>query len=37
MAAAGNYKHDQDCMDETFYLTNILPQDLENNSKYANY
>ncbi|XP_019849030.1 PREDICTED: nuclease EXOG, mitochondrial-like [Amphimedon queenslandica] len=34
MAAAGNYKHDQKCMDDTFYLTNILPQDLDNNIDY---
>lgn len=32
MAPAGNYKFCQKSMDDTFYLTNILPQDLSNNS-----
>lgn len=36
MAPAGNNKHDQTAMDETFYLTNILPQDIENNSGFWN-
>ena len=36
MAAAGNYKHSIDSMHDTFYLTNILPQDYKNNSGYWN-
>lgn len=32
MAPAGNYKSCQKSMDDTFYLTNILPQDIDNNS-----
>ena len=32
MAPAGNYKHCQKSMDDTFYLTNIVPQDFDNNS-----
>ena len=32
MAPAGNYKTCQKSMDDTFYLTNILPQDIDNNS-----
>ena len=32
MAPAGNYKSCQKSMDDTFYLTNILPQDVDNNS-----
>lgn len=32
MAPAGNYKSCQKSMDDTFYLTNILPQDFDNNS-----
>lgn len=32
MAPAGNYKHIQRSMDDTFYLTNIVPQDVDNNS-----
>ena len=32
MAPAGNYKHCQNSMDDTFYLTNIVPQDMDNNS-----
>ena len=33
MAAAGNYKHCQKSMDDTFFLTNIVPQDINNNCK----
>ena len=36
MAAAGNYKHSPESMSDTFYLTNILPQDYKNNSGYWN-
>ena len=36
MAAAGNYKHSSESMSDTFYLTNILPQDYRNNSGYWN-
>ena len=32
MAPAGNCKHSQDAMDDTFYLTNVVPQDFDNNS-----
>ncbi len=32
MAPAGNYKHCQNSMDDTFLLTNIVPQNLDNNS-----
>ena len=32
MAPAGNYKSCQKSMDDTFFLTNILPQDIDNNS-----
>ena len=32
MAPAGNYKSCQKSMDDTFLLTNILPQDVDNNS-----
>lgn len=32
MAPAGNYKFCQKSMDDTFFLTNILPQDVDNNS-----
>ena len=32
MAPAGNYKSCQKSMNDTFYLTNILPQDFDNNS-----
>ena len=32
MAPAGNYKHSQQAMDDTFFLTNIVPQDIKNNS-----
>ena len=28
---AGNKKYSQEAMDDTFYLTNIVPQDLDNN------
>lgn len=31
MAAAANHAHDQQEMDETFYLSNIVPQVLSNN------
>jgi len=36
MAPAGNNKHCQDSMGHTFYLTNIVPQDLDNNGNYWN-
>ena len=36
MAAAGNYKHSSESMSDTFFLTNILPQDYKNNSGYWN-
>lgn len=35
MAAAGNYRHSQESMDDTFYLTNIVPQNFQNNEKYT--
>ena len=35
MAPAGNHRHSQDCMDNTFYLTNIVPQDFSNNSGWV--
>lgn len=34
MAPAGDCKHSQEAMDDTFYLTNIVPQDLANNNGY---
>ncbi|KAL9953422.1 hypothetical protein ACROYT_G040842 [Oculina patagonica] len=34
MAPASNNKHNQDAMNETFYLSNIVPQDLDNNSNF---
>ena len=36
MAPAGNNKHCQQSMKDTFYLTNIVPQDLDNNGGYWN-
>jgi len=36
MAPAGNNKHCRDSMQDTFYLTNIVPQDIENNGGYWN-
>ncbi|XP_062577938.1 nuclease EXOG, mitochondrial-like [Saccostrea cucullata] len=36
MAPAGNNKHDQRAMDDTFYLSNIVPQDMDNNSGFWN-
>jgi len=36
MAPAGNNKHCQDSMNDTFYLTNVVPQDLDNNGGYWN-
>eukprot|EP00118_Oscarella_pearsei_P004908 m.21793 g.21793 ORF g.21793 m.21793 type:complete len:326 (+) comp28222_c0_seq1:54-1031(+) len=36
MAPAGNNKHSQSAMDDTFFLTNIVPQDLDNNGGYWN-
>ncbi|XP_037068375.1 nuclease EXOG, mitochondrial-like isoform X2 [Pollicipes pollicipes] len=36
MAPAGNNKYDQRAMDETFYYTNIVPQDFDNNSGFWN-
>lgn len=34
MAPAGDCKDSQEAMDDTFYLTNIVPQDMTNNSGY---
>jgi len=34
MAPAGNYKHSQKAMDDTFYLSNIVPQNWDNNANY---
>ena len=37
MAPAGNMKFSQDAMDQSFLLSNILPQDYENNAgEYLN-
>jgi len=36
MAPAGDNKHCQDSMNDTFYLTNIVPQDMDNNGGYWN-
>ena len=36
MAPAGNDKHCQEAMNQTFYLTNIVPQDLDYNGNYWN-
>ena len=36
MAPAGNNKHCQDSMKDTFFLTNIVPQDFDNNGGYWN-
>ncbi|XP_071478777.1 nuclease EXOG, mitochondrial-like [Diadema antillarum] len=36
MAPAADCKYSQDAMDETFYLTNILPQDIDNNMNFWN-
>jgi len=36
MAPAGNNKHCQEAMNQTFFLTNIVPQDLDNNGNYWN-
>jgi len=36
MAPAGNMKQNQDAMDQTFLLSNILPQDYENNAGFWN-
>jgi len=36
MAPAGNNKHCQDSMKDTFYLTNVVPQDMDNNGGYWN-
>lgn len=36
MAPAGNNKHSQKAMDETFLLTNIVPQDIKNNGDFWN-
>ena len=35
MAAAANHMHDQQEMNETFYLSNIVPQVLNNNIGYV--
>ena len=37
MACAGDFKWDEDAMEETFYLTNICPQDRELNKGDWNY
>lgn len=36
MAPAGDNKHSNDAMKETFYLSNILPQNYENNAGFWN-
>ncbi|XP_077979131.1 nuclease EXOG, mitochondrial-like [Glandiceps talaboti] len=36
MAPAGDCKYSQMAMDETFYLSNILPQDIDNNMGFWN-
>jgi len=36
MAPAGNNKHCQAAMNDTFFLTNVVPQDLDNNGNYWN-
>ncbi|XP_061167169.1 nuclease EXOG, mitochondrial-like [Saccostrea echinata] len=36
MAPAGNNKHDQRGMDDTFYLSNIVPQNMDNNAGFWN-
>jgi len=36
MAPAGNNKHCQDSMNQTFFYTNVVPQDLDNNGNYWN-
>jgi len=36
MAPAGNNKHCQDSMNQTFLLTNVVPQDMDNNGNYWN-
>lgn len=36
MAPAGDNKHCQASMSDTFYLTNIVPQDIDNNGGYWN-
>lgn len=36
MAPAGNNKHDQDSMNDTFYLSNIVAQDFDNNGDFWN-
>lgn len=36
MAPAGNNKHCQASMNDTFFLTNVVPQDLDNNGNYWN-
>ncbi|XP_072032272.1 nuclease EXOG, mitochondrial-like isoform X2 [Amphiura filiformis] len=36
MAPAGNNKHDQEAMNDTFLLSNIVPQDIDNNGGFWN-
>jgi len=36
MAPAGNNKHCPESMRQTFYLTNVVPQDIDNNGNYWN-
>lgn len=36
MAPAGNNKHCQESMKQTFLLTNVVPQDIDNNGNYWN-
>ncbi|XP_064614048.1 nuclease EXOG, mitochondrial-like [Liolophura sinensis] len=36
MAPAGDFKHSQAAMNSTFYLTNVVPQNYENNAGYWN-
>lgn len=35
MAPAGDFKYSQEAMDDSFYLTNIVPQDIDNNNGYV--
>ena len=35
MVPAADCKHSQLSMDESFFLTNVVPQDIDNNGGYA--
>ena len=37
MVPAGDCKHSQHSMDESFFLTHIVPQDIDNNGGYMVY